>query len=190
MHIRAFDKAVKHYRERIHHVKPVSKRKGRRFHLWGHHTHAQPDEPPQDKGRSTSPSSSVFTLPQTHPAAEEDKSRVSDSHERAQESLEALPGHVLRHAETFHAYIQLFVNDGHIIDTQKDGRTKAITNGGVSHVTGTLRKLLDEIAILGGFGKATKEEILQDPDARHVSISFEQLKATHHHAIDFIRIKH
>jgi hypothetical protein len=87
---------------------------------------------------------------------------------RAQQSLQALPGHVLRHANTFHTYIRLFVDDANILDTQRGGSAKAAACGGMAEVSGALRKLLDEIAALGNIGEARKEEILQDPDARHV----------------------
>jgi hypothetical protein len=118
--------------------------------------------------RSASRSSSVFSLSKIQAAADKDKASIAETHTRAQESLDALPGHVLRHAETFHTYIRLFVDDGNILDTQRGGSAKAIASGGMAEVSSTLRKLLDEIAMLGGIGKATKEEILQDPDARHV----------------------
>jgi len=44
-----------------------------------------------------------------------------------------------------------------------------MTHGSMAEISGSLRKLLDEIAALGGIGKATEQEILQDPDAKHVS---------------------
>jgi len=163
MHIRVFDKAVKRYRERIHHLKPASRHKGHHFHLWGHRHKHEHLEPPH--------SSSIATLTQTRIAAEKQISDLTDFHARAHESLHVLPSEVLRHAETFHTYIQLFVNDGNIIDTQRGSGVNAITTGGMAEVSSTLRTLLDEIAVLGGIGKAMKEEILQDPQARHVCFS-------------------
>jgi hypothetical protein len=86
---------------------------------------------------------------------------ISESRTRAQEILEALPGHVLRHAKTFHTYIRLFVDDTNTL--------KGSASGGSAEVSVNLRRLLDEVAALGGIGNGKKEEILQDPDARHVS---------------------
>lgn len=168
MHIKVFDKAVKRYRQQHQQHNAPSAHKGHHFHFWGHHTHKHPDPPSTSQGKARS--SPVLTHPRTHtqPAPENVRTAVSDLHARARESLDALPGHVLSHAETFQAYIRLFVDDGNIIDTHRGSSAKALTSAGVAEVSGTLRKLLDEIAILGGIGKATKEEILQDPDARHV----------------------
>lgn len=92
---------------------------------------------------------------------------ASESNTRAQGSLEALPGLVLRYAKIFHTYIRLFVDDTKVLEFQNgDIPTE---NSGMNEVCRTLRNLLDEIAALGGIGKAMKEEILQDPNARHVS---------------------
>jgi potassium channel subfamily K, other eukaryote len=166
MHIKAFDKAVRRYRQRVQHVKPVSGSSGRHFRLWGRtRTQADPHPPSPGKVRSESRSSSVFTLSPTHVATETDNPSVTHPHTRAQEALETLPDHVLRHAKTFHTYIQLFVDDGNL----RTRRGKGMAGAGMAEINSTLRKLLDEIAILGGIGNATKEEILQDPDARHVS---------------------
>jgi hypothetical protein len=75
---------------------------------------------------------------------------------------------VLQHAEAFRTYICLFINDGITLDTQKSVGAGAMASAGMADVGDTLRRLLDEIAMLGGIGKTTKDEILQDPDARHV----------------------
>jgi potassium channel subfamily K len=195
MHVRAFDKAVKRYRQRVQHVKPVSKSKGRRFHLWGHHDTPHLADPPlQDKARSASRSSSVFSLSPTHAAPENDNTSVPDSHTRAQEHLEALPSDVLRHAKTFHTYIRLFVDDGNILDTKMGGSSKAMTSGGMAEVSGTLRKLLDEISVLSGgsIGKAAKEEVLQDPHARHVStvFAFSGFRSSCSRFVDSVRVEH
>lgn len=152
MHIRAFDKAVKRYREWIHNTKAVAQRKGRRWNNQGHTTAEA--EPSQGQARSTSSSS-----------AGKRRADVGESHARAQETLESLPNHVLHHAKTFHTYIRLFVDDANVLDSRRGG-AKAGTDDEVSV---TLRRLLDKIARLGGIGKGTKDEILQDPDARHVS---------------------
>ena len=167
MHIRAFDKAVKRYRQ---HVTPVSGNRGRRLHLT-----SVPEDPSlhsQGKARSVSCSSSVFNLSQAQAATDKRNKRISDSHTLAQESLEALPGHVLQHAKTFHTYIRLFVDDANILNSQNGGNGNPVASGGMAEVSGDLRKLLDEIAALGNIGKARKEEILQDPDARHVNPAF------------------
>jgi potassium channel subfamily K len=168
VHIRAFDKAIKRYRQRIQYVKPVYGRRGRRLHIRGHNPLAHLPSNPQAKVPSTSRSPSVNTLPSPQDAAEKQKEIVSDSTRRAQECLEALPRHVLRHAKTFHTYVQLFVDDGNILGTRSGGSTKVMTHSGMAEISGSLRKLLDEIAALGGIGKATEQEILQDPDAKHV----------------------
>ena len=169
VHIRAFDKAVKRYRQRVQHPKPVYGRRGRRLHIRGRSPAlADPSSHAQGKVQSISRSPSAMTLLRAQSAAEKQKDIVSDVNRRAQETLEALPGHVLRHAKTFHTYVQLFVDDGNILGTRSGGSTRAMTHGGMAELSGTLRKLLDEIAVLGGIGKATEEEILQDPDAKHV----------------------
>jgi potassium channel subfamily K, other eukaryote len=187
MHIRAFDKAVKRYRQ---HVAPVSGNRGRRLHLTP--VPADPSLHSQGKARSASCSSSVFNLSQAQAAADRQHKRISDSHKRAQESLEALPGHVLQHAKTFHTYIRLFVDDANILDSQNGGNGNPVASGGMAEVSGALRKLLDEIAILGNIGKARKEEILQDPDARHVNLAypFSRFYSTYFVPIDFVRVKY
>jgi hypothetical protein len=92
---------------------------------------------------------------------------MASVHRRAQERLEALPNHVLRHAKTFHTYIRLFVDDTNTLYTHKGGTARA--SSGAAELSGPLTRLLDEIAGVGGIGRATKEEILQDPQARHAS---------------------
>jgi potassium channel subfamily K, other eukaryote len=169
VHIRAFDKAIKRYRQRVQYAKPVYGRRGRRLHIRGHNPLVDLSSNVQGKLRSTSRCPSINTLPHPQDATERQKEIVSDSTRRAQECLEALPRHVLRHAKTFHTYVQLFVDDGNILGTRSGGSTKAMTHGSMAEISGSLRKLLDEIAALGGIGKATEQEILQDPDAKHVS---------------------
>jgi hypothetical protein len=165
MHIRAFDKAVKRYRERIHNAKAISQRKSRSLHAHGRRTK---EDPSQGQATSSSRSSSASSYTQAHAAAVKQKARVTESHARAQETLESLPNHVLHHAKTFHTYIRLFVDDANVLDTQSGGSVQAVMSGGTDEVSSTLRRLLDRIAVLGGIGKGTKEEILRDPDARHV----------------------
>lgn len=80
----------------------------------------------------------------------------AELHAQAQDHLEALPEKVLHHAKLFHQYIRFFVEGGHIL--HQDGE-----------VCDRLRGLLDEIVAMGGIGKVTKDELLQDEDARHVS---------------------
>ena len=169
MHIRAFDKAVKRYRQRVHLVNPISGRRGRRLHFRGRTTEPPPPQV-QGKDRSASCSSSTFTLSHAQAAAKKQKLIESGSYVRAQESLEALPRHVLRHAKTFDTYIRLFVDEGNTLGTRRGTGYRAMTSGGLADVSVTLRKLLDDIAVFGRIGKARQEEILQDPDAKHVSL--------------------
>jgi hypothetical protein len=153
------------------------------LHIRGHHPLADLPSNARGKVRSTSRSPSVNTLSHPQDAAEKQKEIISDSTRRAQECLEALPRHVLRHAKTFHTYVQLFVDDGNILGTRSGGSTKAMTHGGMAEISGSLRKLLDEIAALGGIGKATEQEILQDPDAKHVSDIFLAFHVSADHSI-------
>jgi potassium channel subfamily K, other eukaryote len=176
MHIKAFDKAVKRYRQRVQHGDYA---RGRHFHL-RNRTAAAGDPSSPGKVRSKSRSSSAFSLSLAPGALEEHKTIVSESHARAQKNMEALPDHVLEHAKTFHAYINMFIDDENILDTTRGGSARAIARGGVGDVDSTLKKQLDEIAILGGIGTGAKEEILQDPDARHVS-DFPTIHASTHH---------
>jgi potassium channel subfamily K, other eukaryote len=175
MHIRTFDKAVKRYREWIHNAKTVSQRRGRRWNRQGRTTAEA--EPSQGQARSTSRSS-----------AEKQRADAHESHARAQETLESLPNHVLHHAKTFHTYIRLFVDDANVLDTRSGGAKGAMDD----EVSITLRRLLDKIARLGGIGKGTKDEILRDPDARHVSNASLPRLPTHHvpFPIDPVRARH
>ena len=156
MHSRAFEKAVTRYRKRVQ----------RRLHLQGTSTRADQSELPQANTRlepdfPPAPILSQSTCPKL-------QKKSSSVHTRTQESLETLPGRVLQHAEAFRTYICLFINDGITLDTQKSVGAGAMASAGMADVGDTLRRLLDEIAMLGGIGKTTKDEILQDPDARHV----------------------
>lgn len=84
----------------------------------------------------------------------------------AQKSLETLLSHVLHHAITLHKCSWYYADGGNILDIQEDGSSEAIA----SQVHDALRRQLDDVAVSGGpIGKATKEELLQDADARHVS---------------------
>jgi potassium channel subfamily K len=86
---------------------------------------------------------------------------ASELHARAQDHLEALPNHVLHQVKSFHQHIRFFVDGG--------GGSGMGMRHRMDDVSESLRRLLDEIASLGGIGRVTKEEILQDEDARHVS---------------------
>jgi potassium channel subfamily K, other eukaryote len=157
VHIRAFEKAVKRYRERIQNAKTLSGRRGRRLNFQGRSNRtAAPADLSQDLARSTPRVSAEYPM-----------ANAFESNTRAQGSLEALPDLVLRYAKIFHTYIRLFVDDTKVLEVQNGNI--ATVNSGMDEVSHTLRNLLDEIAALGGIGKAMKEEISQDPDARHVS---------------------
>jgi hypothetical protein len=73
-----------------------------------------------------------------------------ESNTRAQGSLEALPDLVLRYTKIFHTYIRLFVDDGTKVLELQNGNIPAV-NSGMDEVSRTLRNLLDEIAVLGGW---------------------------------------
>ena len=86
---------------------------------------------------------------------EPSQAAVSELHTRVQDHLQGLPDHVFHHAKIIYQYIRFFVDGGH---HDQEGE-----------VSGRLRKLIDEISSLGGIGKVTKDELLQDEAARHVS---------------------
>ncbi|KIM78217.1 hypothetical protein PILCRDRAFT_599929 [Piloderma croceum F 1598] len=168
---RVFSKAVKRYRQRTQRDL-VSGRTGRRsYHRGRTFTQGDPSPRSQGKARSTSYSSSVFPSSQTR------TDEIANVHREAQESLEALPNHVLRHAKIFHAYIRLVIDDTNTLYTHKG--SSARVNGDVPDLSGHLRRLLDEIAGVGGIGRFTKEEILQDPQARHTLSVLTMEKALH-----------
>ena len=159
-YIKVFNKAVKRYRQRTQRDL-VSGRTGRRsYHRGRPFTQGDPSPRSQGKARSTSHPSSVFP-------SQARTDEIASVHRQAQESLESLPNHVLRHAKIFHTYIRLIIDDTNTLYTQKGGSARF--NDGVPDSSGLLRRLLDEIAGVGGIGRATKEEILQDPQARHAS---------------------
>lgn len=157
VHIRAFNKAVKRYRQRVQRVGSASGRRDHHLRLRSSILdRADPSSLLQEKARPELHSPPVFSFPQAHAGP----NKISESRAPALEALEALPSHVLHHAKTFRTYLRLFVNEGNHARSQGFG-------GGMTEVSGNLRKLLDEIALSGSLGMATKEEILQDRDARH-----------------------
>jgi len=164
LHIGAFDKVVKRYRQKVDHARPARRRR-HRLHIRG-----QGDLP------STSHSSLNHPYLQAHAGApsgqpptptQRNQRTTSESHARAQDRLEALPGHVIHHVRLFHQYIRFFVDGGHILHGQ-DGE-----------VSDRLRGLLDEIVALGSIGKVTKDELLQDQDTRHTLFMLSIEKALH-----------
>lgn len=92
---------------------------------------------------------------------------VYESHVLAQDTLEALPLQVLSHAKAFQNYVRFSEEGAAVLDDHhSDGGS---LHEEMSEISNGLRVLLDEIAGAGAnISKATKEEILQDNDARHV----------------------
>jgi potassium channel subfamily K, other eukaryote len=80
-------------------------------------------------------------------------STVEDSSARAQRNLETLPGKVLERARVFHRYIQYLSHSEH---------------GAV--VTTDLKLMLDDISRAEKLDDKMKDEILQDEEAKHVSV--------------------
>jgi len=178
---------VKRYRQRIQRVGSASGHRERHLHFRGRTlARVDPFSPLREKSQSESYPPSAVNLPQHNAAQEGQTKGIPETFQRAQAHLEALPGHILHHAKTFRTYVRLFVNDGNHSSTQGDGV------GGIDEVSSTLRGLLDEIALLGGISRATKEEILRDRDARHVScfIYLFIIYSFHSYYVDSIRAEH
>lgn len=169
LHMGKFDKAVKRYRQKTETTRTPP---GRRRHRLRAEAAARQGIPPG----SSSHSSLARTLSQKPSIINENldpnEQNSNEVTARTQESLEALPGHVLHQCKNFHKYIKFFVDGGNILDAEDSHHGHGPNGGtsGSSEVSHGLRKLLDEIAgNNGGIGKVTKDEILGDEDARHVS---------------------
>lgn len=149
LHIGAFDKAVKRYREKAQISRST---RGAKINL---------------RERARSNADTIVPERDLDPNAESPAEsstqkfdlEMSTRETRAQDKLEALPGAILRQAKTFHKYIRAFV-DGGVIPGGEIGRLSEVSDG--------LRGLLDEIAGGGGIGKVSKEEIMQDAEARQI----------------------
>ena len=158
MHLEAFDKAVKNYRQRVQYKNPVSESHGL----------AQADASSCSQDNELS---SEHIHSQGNSDTENSKKSVSESHTEdtdAQKSLKTLLGHVLQQAKILHKCSLYYVDGGNILDIQGGGSSEAIAN----RVSDVLRRQLDDVAVSGSIGKATREEVLQDSDARHVSDVF------------------
>lgn len=149
LHVGAFDKAVKRYRQKFDQARPAG-RKRHRLHIRRH------GDPPSTSHSSLNLHDHAGAPSRT--PTQRIQTATHELHARAQERLEALPDHVLNHVKLFHRFIRFFVEGGHIL------------HGHDEEVSDRLRGLLDEIAALGGIGKVTKDELLQDEDTRHVSV--------------------
>ncbi|KAG6857041.1 hypothetical protein H0H87_010395 [Tephrocybe sp. NHM501043] len=90
---------------------------------------------------------------------------LSDSQKKVAGHLEALPAQVLQHARTFGEEVQYLIEQDVAITQGQDG------------VPEGLKKLMDDVAGMEKLGEKIKEEILGDPDARHVSIDSAMINA-------------
>lgn len=82
-------------------------------------------------------------------------SLVEESSARAQRNLESLPGKVIEQARVFHRYIQYLGHADH---------------GHGAIVTTDLKLMLDDISRAEKLDDRMKDEILQDEEAKHVSM--------------------
>ncbi len=95
--------------------------------------------------------------------------RMKESQDIAQKALEALPGEIVRGARTFQNYIQFFVSGAtEGIDAMED--QDAEDERGLPKIPPDMRKLLDELADIEHINRQVKTGILQDEDARKVSL--------------------
>jgi len=157
LHVGAFDKAVKRYRQKADHAKPAGRRH-RHVHIHG------PGGPPSTSHSSLhTPFGSATPQPQT--PIEPSEATVAELQTQALECLEALPEHVFHGVKIIHQYIRFFIDGWH---HEQEGE-----------VNDRLKKLLGEIAGMGGIGKVTKDELLHDEASRHILFMLSIEKALH-----------
>lgn len=172
IHIAAFDKAVKRYRlkcyrRRVQYKQPVSGPCDQ-----GHTSiRTDPSLCPQNNGSRPHPSS-AHLLSQANAGDENSEKTTAELHT---EALQVLLGHVLYEANRLHKCSWYYVDGGNILDIQGGSGSEAIA----SRVSDILSRQLDDVAVSGGIGKATREEVLQDPDARHVGGIFDACFYSH-----------
>ena len=116
----------------------------------------------------TSHSSSTHIPSQANADTENSKNSASESNTQSQKLLETLLGHVLHQAKAPHKCSWYYVDGGNISDIQRGGSSDAIA----TRVSDVLTSQLDDVAASSDISKATRAEVLQDSDARHVSDFF------------------
>lgn len=84
----------------------------------------------------------------------------------AQQALERLPNKILEQAQNFHKHMQYFTNSGDNNWQDATGQTSTQR----TRIPKELRSLLDELAELEDIGERTKRDIVEDDDARNVSV--------------------
>lgn len=104
---------------------------------------ARSEKKPEDEGNEE------LSIPTgVHPSA------VEESSTRAQKSLENLPGQVLEQARVFHRHVQ------YLVQTESEGV-----------IAPDIKLMLDDISQAQKLDEKVKDEILQDEDARNVSMA-------------------
>lgn len=94
---------------------------------------------------------------------------IEEAKQKARQELEQLPAQIIRQTQNFREHMHFYVGHGQMNNVE-DQTPAPQEKHGVSHVPKELKALLDQIADLEGIGMKAKREILQDEDARKVSL--------------------
>ncbi|KAH7922910.1 voltage-gated potassium channel [Leucogyrophana mollusca] len=154
IHSGSFDKAVGRYRKRTkdEFTEKTQQISAVRFH---------PQEPPSaSKSRkqveanhaSTGPLTSLRRLRELDVSTDD----LTQAHAHAQQTLEALPQHVLNEARSFQQYIRYL----------GDGVGGSSSDEAEEHVDSRLKSLLDDVTGIEGMKESAKIDILRDQDSR------------------------